>query len=117
MAPAVLLELALALAQPALPPLRARHDPRRVELERHLLGCLRLRLPGRLALRLLAELPGVGVIVAQPLPGLAEELASALRRAQPLGQLIATRLAIELVLGLVGRPASATTTLAIRSNS
>jgi hypothetical protein len=49
------------------------------------------------------QLLGVGVITAQPLPGLAEELASTRWRAQLLGQLVAARLAVELVLGRVGR--------------
>src|SRR3954452_12301885 len=87
--PAMLLELALVLPHPALPSLRARHNPRRVELQRHhLLGRLGL------SLRLLVQLLGVGVIVAQPLSGLTKELASAFRRAQLLGQLITARLAV-----------------------
>jgi hypothetical protein len=93
----VLLELALALAHPPLPPLGARHDPLRVELERHLLGRLRLG-PGLLAQR------GELVLAPELPPRLAKELAPALRRAQLLGQLITARLAIELILGLVGRP-------------
>jgi hypothetical protein len=92
MAPAVRLELALALPQPPLAPLCARHDPLHLALERHLLG--------RLGLRFL----GVGVIAAKPLPGPAEEVATSLRRAQLLGQLIAALFAIELILSLVGRP-------------
>jgi hypothetical protein len=93
----MLLKLALALAQPALASLRARHDPLRVELQRYLLGRLRL------GLRLLAR---HGVLVSAPelSPRLAKELASALRRAQLFGQLITARVAVELVLGLVGRP-------------
>jgi hypothetical protein len=108
--PTVPLELALALAHPPLPSLGARHDPARVELQRHLLGRLRL------ALRLLAEL-GVLVLAPQLSPRPAKELAPALRRAQLLGQLIPARLAVELILGLVGRLASTTTSRAIRSNS
>ena len=99
-APAMLLELALALPQPALTPLHAGHDLGRIKLERHLLGSLRLPHPRCLRLRLL----GFDTIAGRPLPGPAKELAPALRRAQPLGQLIAARLAVELVLGLVGRP-------------
>jgi hypothetical protein len=44
------------------------------------------------------------VLVLAPKPRLAKELASALRRAQLLGQLITARLPVELILGLVGRP-------------
>jgi hypothetical protein len=73
-APAMLLELALALPQPALPSLRARHDPLRVELQRHLPGRLRL------GLRLLAQL-AVLVLAPELSPRLAKELAAALWRA------------------------------------
>src|SRR5215207_9985760 len=92
MAPAMPLELALALTRPALPPLRARHDLCRVELERHLRGCLGVGLVGQ---------PRGLLLLSQLTPGPAEELASALGRAQLLGQLIA----------------AARISLAIRSNS
>src|SRR5215207_9952568 len=95
MAPAMPLELALALTRPALPPLCARHDLCRVELERHLRGCL--------GLVLVAQPRGL-LLVSQLTPGPAEELASALGRAQLLGQLIAARLPVKLVLSLVDRP-------------
>src|SRR5215204_207108 len=95
MAPAMPLELALALTRPALPPLRARHDLCRVELERHLRGCLGVGLVGQ---------PRGLLLLSQLTPGPAEELGSALGRAQLLGQLIAARLAVELVLSLVCRP-------------
>src|SRR5215207_1834343 len=88
-APAIVLELALALARPALASLGARHDPLGVELQRHLPGRFRL------GFRLLAQL-GALVLAPQLSPGLAKELASALRRAQLFGQLIAARLAVEL---------------------
>ena len=66
-----------------------------VELKRHLIAASRLGLAGQLSALLLAP---------QLLAGLAEELAPTLRRAQLLGQLITTRLAELLVLGLIGRP-------------
>jgi hypothetical protein len=92
----MLLELALALPQPRIAPLPpVPHDLTGVELERHLIARLALWLAGRLRALLLA---------AQLLAGPAEELAPALRRAQPLGQLITTRLAERFVLGLIGRP-------------
>ena len=91
--PALLLELAAGVAQPTLPALDARDDPLRVELE--------LRLGRRLALRL--RLVADQLLALELLLGVAEELAPALRRAQLLGQLITPRLAIQLVLGLVGR--------------
>ena len=75
----MLLEPALALPQPAPTPLHAGHDLGRIKLERHLRGCLRLGLLAR---------PRV-LLLAQSLPGLAEELAPARGSAQPLGQLIA----------------------------
>jgi hypothetical protein len=91
------LKLSLTLSQPALPPLHPGDDLGRVELERHPPG---LR-PQRRLLWLAAQ-PRV-LLLAPSLPGLAKELAPALRRAQSLRQLIAARLAVELVLGLVGR--------------
>jgi hypothetical protein len=91
----VLLELALALPQPGIPPLPPVPDDLvGVELERQLSGHLRLGLTGRLSARPLAP---------HLLAGPAEELAPALRAAQLLGQLIATRLTELFVLGLVGR--------------
>jgi hypothetical protein len=65
-----------------------------MELKRHPIGRLGLRLARRLeALFLALDL----------LAGLAEELAPALRRAQLLGQLITPSLAELLILGLIGR--------------
>ena len=77
----MLLDLAAALAQPPLPPLGARHDPLRIELQRHLLRPLGLGL-GQLR---------VSVVTLKVVPGLTEELAPPLRRAQLLGQLIGAR--------------------------
>ena len=87
----MLLELALALAQPRVPSLPPPPDDvLGLELNRHLrFGLGRPRLLVRaLTLSL----------------GLAEELPPTLRGAQLLRQLIAALLAVELVLGLVGRP-------------
>jgi hypothetical protein len=94
--PAVLLELALALPQPAIAPLSpAPHDLVGVELKRRLVGPVCLGLAGRL---------GALFLASHLLAGLAEELAPALGGAQLLGQLITTRLAELFILGLVGRP-------------
>jgi hypothetical protein len=87
--------------------LDAGDDPLRVELELDVRRCLRL------ALWLLA----VGVLSLPLLPGLPEELAPALRRAQLLGQLITTRITVELILGLVGRLRLGEDLLATCSNS
>jgi hypothetical protein len=81
----------LELAQPALAALGARDDPLLVEHQ--------LRLGQPLTGRLLV----VGAFAPQPLASVAEELAASLGRAQLLGQLIATRVPVKLVLGLVGR--------------
>src|SRR5215211_4637525 len=89
------LKLALALTRPALAPLCARHDLCRVELERHLRGFLALGLVGQ---------PRGLLLTSQLTAGPAEELASALGRAQLLGRLIAARLPVELVLSVVARP-------------
>jgi hypothetical protein len=90
---AVALQPALAFPQPAFPSLNPRDDPRWIELERHPLGDLLIGILGRL----------VGLVpAAQLFPSLAEELTPTLGRAQPLGQLVATLLAAELILGLIG---------------
>ena len=108
--PTVLLELALGLTQPSLPALTTRDDPLRIELILRLPRRLRLRprlrlgrrlRPGRLRLAVLRQLGAR--LATLLLPRFAEELAPALRRAQPLGQLITARLAQLLILGLVGR--------------
>src|SRR4030095_995514 len=94
--PAVLLELALALPQPRIAALpSAPDDLVRVERKRHLSGNIRFGLADRLSALLLAP---------QLLARLAKELTPPLRRAQLLGQLITTRLAELLLLGLVDRP-------------
>ncbi len=85
----------MRFAGPTLASLVARHDPLGVELEPILLTRRRLRLRLRLQI--------IGRIGRAPLARLTEELGPALPRAQLLGQLIPTRLAIELILGLVGR--------------
>ena len=89
--PAALLELALGVAQPALPPLDPGDDPLRIELLAR--RCLRVGL----------QLLGVRRLPVALLLGLPEELAATLRRAQLLGQLIPARITVQLVLGLVGR--------------
>ena len=90
----MLLELALALPQPRIAPLpSAPHDLVGVEVEQHLIASMRLRPADRLSALFLAT---------HLLARLAEELAPPLDRAQLLGQLITTRLAELLVLGLIG---------------
>ncbi len=89
----MLLELPTGLPQPPLPTLRARNDP--------LLIKLKLRLDTLLRLPLGELLGGRG---AQLLPGPGKELAPPLGRPQLLGQLITPRIAIQLILGLIGRP-------------
>jgi hypothetical protein len=93
--PATLLELALALAQPALPPLDAGDDLLGVQFELQLIGGLGLG-PGA----------WLGVVLPAPrlLSGPSDERAPALRRGQPLGQLIAAGGAVKLVLGGVDAP-------------
>src|SRR5579859_1588048 len=87
----MLLELVASLAQPPFPALGPRDDPLLVKHQ--------LRLGQVLTDRLLV----VGLLAAQLLAGLAEELAAPLGRAQLLGQLITARIPVKLVLGLVGR--------------
>jgi hypothetical protein len=95
MLPAMLLELTLRVTQPPLATLNPSHDPLRVKLKLRVGRRLNLSLPGWIL-----TLPLAGELA----PGLAEELAPALRRAQLLGQLITTRVAEQLVLGLIRRP-------------
>ena len=80
--------------RPTLASLVARHDPLGVELEPILLTQDRLRFG--LVLLILA-------LARAPLARLTEELRPALPGAQLLGQLIPALLAIQLILGLVGR--------------
>src|SRR5437899_389671 len=88
----MLLELAASLAQPALAALGPRHDPLLIKRE--------LRLDRFLGLRRGQLLGGRS---AQLLPSLAEELAASLGRLQLLGELITTRVPVQLILGLIGR--------------
>ena len=99
--PTMLLELPLSLRQPPASPTTRVGDVATVELELRRRPGLRrrLRLGSPDLLRILA-LPST----AELPPRLAEELPPPLRRAQLLGQLITTRLAELLILGLIGRP-------------
>ena len=63
---------------------------------------LGVELGRRLRLRV-AGLIVIAVGAGEPLPGLAKELTPPLARAQRLRQLIATRVAVELILGLINR--------------
>ncbi len=120
----MLLKLPAGFAPPALPALRARHDPLLVELKLRLRARLRL-LTRHLAGRLLTvnhvaltRLPLTAFsIPAQLLLGIAKELTPTLRRAQLLGQLITTLLTELLILSLIGRLVLAQDPRAICSKS
>ena len=78
-------QLAASLTLPATPALLARDDPLTVEIQRD---------------QRLARLFALSIEFAL---GFAKRLAAALTRAQLLGQLITTRLAVKLVFGRVDR--------------
>ena len=84
---------ALPASNPGVPV--ARHDPLGVELE--------LRPPQAVPARVQLQLLIVGCLGRAPLARLTEELGPSFPRAQLLGQLIPALLAIQLVLGLIGR--------------
>src|ERR1700704_1278500 len=88
------LKLAGCFPRPTLAPLVARHDPLGVKLD---LLLVRSRLRFGLPLLILARLART-LLASAP-----EELGAALPRAQLLRQLIPALLAIQLILGLIGR--------------
>ena len=94
MFPAALLKLPATLARPTLASLMTSNDPLHIKREPILRLLMRLRQQLRLVLRLIG-----GLLLADA----AEELGTPLPGAQLLGQLITTLIAIELILGLIGR--------------
>ena len=91
--PATLLDLTARLPDPSVPTLGPGDDLLGVELK---------RLGGRLRLRA-ARLISIAVLGSELLPGLAEELAPPLPSPQLLGQLLPTRVPIQLILSLIDR--------------
>jgi hypothetical protein len=97
----MLLELTPALSQPPLPTPVAREDPL---LVKHQL---------RLGDLLIGSVLVFGLLAPALLPGPAEELATPLGRLQLLGQLVAARVPVQLVLGSSVALCSARISLAI----